>query len=29
MPVVDLLEARDLDGALEAVLTAPSWDSAV
>ena len=29
MPVVDLLEAKDLDGALEAVLTAPSWDGAV
>ena len=29
MPVVDLLEARDLDGALEAVLTTPSWDGAV
>ncbi len=29
MPVVDLLEAKDLDGALEAVPAAPSWDRAV
>ncbi len=29
MPVVDLLEAKDFDGALKAVLTVPSWDGAV